>query len=72
MTGYKGRIGAYEVLVKNEEIEKAILAGSISEYDMRTIAMKQGMVTMTQDGLLKASEGVTSVDEVKRIVGLGE
>jgi type II secretory ATPase GspE/PulE/Tfp pilus assembly ATPase PilB-like protein len=69
-TGYKGRVGAYEILIKDAEIEKAILGGSISEYDMRAIAARQGMVSMAQDGLLKASEGLTSVDEVKRIVGL--
>ena len=69
-TGYKGRVGAYEILVKDAEIEKAILGGVISEYDIRAMAQKQGMVTMTQDGLLKAAEGLTSVDEVKRVVGL--
>ncbi len=70
MTGYKGRIGAYEILIKDAEIEKAILGGVISEYEMREIAGRQGMVTMVQDGLLKASEGLTSIEEVKRIVGL--
>ena len=69
-TGYKGRVGAYEILTKDPEIEKAILGGVISEYEMREIAQRQGMVTMTQDGLLKASEGQTSIEEVKRIVGL--
>jgi type II secretory ATPase GspE/PulE/Tfp pilus assembly ATPase PilB-like protein len=69
-TGYKGRIGLYEVLIKDAEIEKAILGGNISEYDMREVAKRQGMVTMAEDGLLKASEGLTSVEEVKRIVGL--
>jgi type IV pilus assembly protein PilB len=69
-TGYKGRVGAYEILIKDGEIEKAILGGNISEYDMREVAKRQGMVTMAQDGLLKASEGLTSVEEVKRIVGL--
>ena len=69
-TGYKGRVGAYVILTKEPEIEKAILGGVISEYEMREIAQRQGMVTMTQDGLLKASEGQTSIEEVKRIVGL--
>ncbi len=69
-TGYRGRIGVYEILIKDAEIEKSILGGNISEYDMREVAKRQGMVTMAQDGLLKASEGMTSVDEVKRIVGL--
>lgn len=70
-TGYKGRVGAYEILIKTPELEKTILEkGAISEYDMRDLAKQQGMVTMTQDGLLKATEGLTSVDEVKRIFGL--
>jgi len=69
-SGYKGRIGLYEILIKDAEIEKAILGGNISEYAMREVATRQGMVTMVQDGLLKASEGLTSVEEVKRIVGL--
>lgn len=70
MTGYKGRVGVYEILIKDAEIEKSILSGNISEYDMREVAKRQGMVTMAQDGLLKALEGLTSVEEVKRIVGL--
>ncbi len=71
-TGYKGRLGAYEVLVKDAVLEQAILKsnGALSEYDMRDIAKGQGMTTMTQDGLLKAIDGLTSVEEVKRIVGL--
>lgn len=69
-TGYKGRVGAYEIITRDAEIEQAILKGVLSEYDMRDIAQKQGMVTMAQDGLLKAIEGLTSVEEVKRIIGL--
>ena len=70
-TGYKGRIGAYEILIKTPELEKTILEkGTISEYDMRDLAKQQGMVTMTQDGLLKAVDGMTSIDEVKRNLGL--
>lgn len=69
-TGYKGRVGLYEILVKDAEIEKFILSGEVSEYAMREVAQKQGMVTMTQDGLLKASEGDTSVEEIQRTTGL--
>lgn len=65
--GYKGQIGIYEILIMNKEIEKLILAGQISEYDIREIAVKNGMVTMVQDGLLKALEGVTSVEEIFRV-----
>ncbi len=65
--GYKGRIGIYEILAMNKEIEKIILSGKVSEYDMRDIAAKNGMITMTQDGLLKALKGITSVEEVFRV-----
>ena len=37
------------------------------EYKMREIAVKQGMITMVQDGLMKAAEGITSVEEVFRV-----
>jgi len=65
--GYKGRIGIYEIMSINEEIEKLILSGQVSEYDMRAVAAKNGMVTMAQDGLLKAIDGITSVEEVFRV-----
>ena len=65
--GYKGRIGIYEIMIMNEEIEKMILPGNVSEYDMRSVAKKYGMITMVQDGLLKALDGITSVDEVFRV-----
>lgn len=65
--GYKGQIGIYEILIMNKEIEKLILAGQLSEYDIREVAVKNGMVTMVQDGLLKALEGITSVEEVFRV-----
>lgn len=62
--GYKGRIGIYEIMAMSAEIEKIILSGEISEYQMQDIATKAGMVTMVQDGLLKALAGVTSVSEI--------
>lgn len=65
--GYKGRIGIYEIMAMTKEIEKLILSGQVSEYDMRTLSMKNGMVTMIQDGLLKACDGITTVDEVFRV-----
>lgn len=64
--GYKGRIGIYEVMVMNKEIEQLILKGEVSEYVMQEVAVKNGMITMAQDGLLKALEGITSVEEVFR------
>jgi type IV pilus assembly protein PilB len=62
--GYKGRLGIYEVMAMSAEIEKIILSEQVSEYQMQDIAVKAGMVTMVQDGLLKALSGVTSVSEV--------
>lgn len=65
--GYKGRIGIYEIMPMSPEIEKLVLSGKTSEYEMQAIAIKEGMVTMVQDGLLKAAAGITSVDEVFRV-----
>jgi len=62
--GYKGRVGIYEIFAMSPAIEKIILGGEVSEYQMQAIAIEQGMVTMVQDGLIKAIDGVTSVDEV--------
>lgn len=62
--GYKGRIGIYEIMSMNPEIEALILSQEASEYKIEEIAIKQGMMTMVQDGLLRALEGVTSVKEV--------
>lgn len=65
--GYKGRIGIYEIMTMSKEIENLILTGNVSEYQMADIAAKQGMITMIQDGLLKALDGLTSVEEVLRV-----
>ncbi len=65
--GYKGRIGIYEIMVMNEEVEKLILSGTASEYDIRNAGVRAGMVTMMQDGLIKAMDGITSVTEVLRV-----
>lgn len=62
--GYKGRVGIYEIFAMSKEIEKVILGGTVSEYQMQEIAVEQGMVTMVQDGLLKATDGITSIAEV--------
>lgn len=64
--GYKGRIGIYEIFPMTKEIEELILKGDVSEFHIQDMAVKQGMVTMAQDGLLKALDGITSVSEVLR------
>lgn len=65
--GFKGRVGIYEIMTMNQEIEKMILGGNVSEYDMREVAMRFGMVTMAQDGVIKALLGQTSLEEVFRV-----
>ncbi|MEA3450246.1 MAG: GspE/PulE family protein [Patescibacteria group bacterium] len=65
--GYKGRVGIYEILTVNKEVEKEIISGKSSEYDMRDAGVRSGMITMTQDGILKALDGITSLDEVFRV-----
>lgn len=66
--GYKGRIGVYEVLTLNEEIEKLILEMG-SESDITKAALENGMITMAQDGIIKSIEGITSIEEVWRVTG---
>ncbi len=65
--GYKGRIGIYELFTMTKEIEENILSGQVSEYTIQEIAVRGGMVTMVQDGLLKALQKVTSIEEVFRV-----
>ncbi len=65
--GYKGRIGVYEIMIMDKEIEKLILSGKVSEYDMREISAKKGMLSMVQDGVLKALDGITSIEEIFRV-----
>ncbi len=69
--GYQGRIGVYEVLENTEAVQKLILAENSSMAEFKKTAVSQGMLTMTQDGLLKALDGITDVEEVFRVVGEG-
>lgn len=66
-TGYRGRIGIYEVLVVGEAIRKAIRMGESSEV-MRAIAMQNGFRPMQQDAVAKIAAGQTSLEEVMRTV----
>ncbi|MBU0707893.1 GspE/PulE family protein [Patescibacteria group bacterium] len=65
--GLRGRLGLYEVMAMTPAIEKIILSGNISEYTLQEAAVNDGMVTMVQDGILKALDGITSLDEVFRV-----
>jgi type IV pilus assembly protein PilB len=66
--GYKGRLGIYEVLEVTEKIQELIFKSS-SMLEYKKVSLEQGMVTMVQDGLLKAIEGLTDIEEVFRVAG---
>ena len=64
-TGYKGRIGLYEVMEITDEIRELILIGA-SALELRKKAIDDGMITLRESGLYKIREGVTSPEEVVR------
>lgn len=66
-TGYKGRVGIYEVLVLNEHIRAAIRDGA-KDDDIRTFAKLAGFEPMRTDALAKLRSGITTLDEIMRVV----
>lgn len=65
-TGYKGRVGIYEVLGNSNEVQKLIVANGTSEQ-IQDEAIKAGMITMQVDGFIKALRGQTSIEEILRV-----
>lgn len=70
-TGYRGRIGIYEVIKTDENIEK-IITESPSERDIKKISESQGYLDMKEDGLVKILQGITDFAEVESVVDLIE
>jgi type IV pilus assembly protein PilB len=64
-TGYKGRVGLYEVMEINDELRELILVGA-SALELKKKAIEQGMVTLRRSGLVKISSGLTTIEEVVR------
>ena len=64
--GYSGRAGLYEVMDVNDDIQKLIINQSTSS-EIQKLAVSQGMITMRQDGYLKALTGITTLEEVNRV-----
>src|SRR5689334_16939993 len=64
-TGFKGRVGLYEVMEVTEEIRELILVGA-SALELRRKAVDEGMITLRGSGLRKVKDGVTTIDEVVR------
>ena len=67
-TGYKGRIGVFEVMTMSEEIRTLTLARSASEQ-ITTVAVREGMRRLREDGLDKVKSGQTSIAEISRVTG---
>ena len=64
-TGYKGRVGLYEVMEVTEELRELILVGA-SALELRRKAIEEGMITLRNSGLRKVKDGLTTIDEVVR------
>jgi type IV pilus assembly protein PilB len=64
-TGYKGRVGLYEVLEVDDELREMILSGA-SAFELRQKAVTNGMMTLRMSGLQKIRDGMTSIEEVVR------
>lgn len=69
--GYKGRIGVFEAILVNQELQE-IMPKNPSEKEIKEIAEKQGILNMVEDGLIKCITGVTSVEELKKVVDIYE
>ena len=66
-TGYRGRMGVYEVMLMSEEIERLAVEHAPAE-EIKRVAEDQGMLTLRQDGLEKVRSGETSIEDVLRVV----
>jgi len=69
--GYKGRLGVYEAILADENIQK-ILEDKPSERMLKIAATAQGIMTMKEDGVAKILEGITSLQEIQEVVDLEE
>jgi type II secretory ATPase GspE/PulE/Tfp pilus assembly ATPase PilB-like protein len=67
-TGYRGRVGLYELFVVTDEVRNTIARGG-DMAALRTLAVEQGMTTLRADGWHKVRAGLTTVEEVLRVVG---
>jgi type IV pilus assembly protein PilB len=64
-TGYKGRVGLYEVMEVTDDLRELVLVGA-SGLELRRKAIEEGMITLRQSGLRKVREGMTTIEEVAR------
>lgn len=64
-TGYKGRVGLYEVMQVSDELRELVLSGATA-MDLRNQAVREGMITLRRSGLIKIMTGMTNIEEVLR------
>jgi len=69
-TGYRGRISLIEILSMSEGLRRMVLSSSSSE-EIKSTALKEGMITVQRDGMLKAKQGITTISEVLRSTSTG-
>ena len=67
--GFRGRIGIYEAILIDDKIEKAVITNP-SERDIREAAKEQKLLTLVQDGIIKVLSGITTLEELDRVVDL--
>jgi type II secretory ATPase GspE/PulE/Tfp pilus assembly ATPase PilB-like protein len=65
--GFKGRIGVFELITITDEMKKMINDNKATELDIETIARKNGTTKIVEDGVIKACQGLTTLDEVFRV-----
>lgn len=65
--GYSGRVGIFEVLNITETVKELIVKRATTD-EIQARAVKEGMITMVEDGFIKAAQGVTSIEEVLRVI----
>jgi type IV pilus assembly protein PilB len=70
-TGYKGRVALYEMLVLNEALRSAIRNG-VQDKEICALARNQGMRLLHEDGMSKVRMGLTTIEEISRVVGFAE
>ena len=66
-SGYRGRVAIYEVIEINDELRAIISDHNVNEAEIHKAAIHQGMVSMKQDGILKALKGITTLAEIERV-----
>jgi type IV pilus assembly protein PilB len=69
-SGYRGRMGIYEVMLVSQEIQSMALERRPSE-EVRDVAVREGMTRLSDDGLEKVKQGRTSIAEIARVIGSG-